>query len=155
MKRIVICTAWLFAALLSAPAWSHHAAEGIVSDEIWQMVDDLLEAADSPHLNIDFENVMESMGVHEGNDGRPSLVTSIVVYEVELDAYLAALDTAILELNRFPSGTLDSGRAATVWYAVIGLGEGSLEILLYEPVGVGNTQIGTALAPTPPQGKRG
>lgn len=154
MKRIVICSALLLAVLLSAPAWSHHAAEGIVSDEIWQMIDDQLESVDSPHLNIDFENIMESMGVHEGNDGRPSLVTSIVVYDVELDAYLVAMDTAILDLNRFPSGTLDSGRAATVWYEVIDLGEGLFEILLYEPVGVGNTQIGTAPAPTPP-GKRG
>jgi hypothetical protein len=151
MKKIVICSALLLAVLLSAPAWSHHAAQGIVSDEIWQMVDDLLEAADSPHLNIDFDNVMESMGVHEGNDGRPALVTSIVVYEFELEDYLAALDAAILELNRFPSGALDSGRAATVWYEVIDLGEGSLEILLYEPVGVGNDTIGTT--PPPKSGK--
>lgn len=154
MKKIVICSALLLTVLLSAPAWSHHAAQGIVSDEIWQMVDDLLEAADSPHLNIDFENVMESMGVHEGNDGRPSLVTSIVVYAFELEDYLVAIEAAIIDLNRFPSGTLDSGRAATVWYEVIDLGDGSFEILLYEPLGVGNTQIGTPPAPTPP-GKQG
>lgn len=47
---LMICSAVLF----SGQVFSHHAAEGIVSDEIWQMIDDLLEAADSPHLDLDF-----------------------------------------------------------------------------------------------------
>ena len=50
LAALLVSTAFLF----STNSFSHHAAEGIVSDDIWQMVDDLLEAADSPHLDMEF-----------------------------------------------------------------------------------------------------
>ena len=38
MKRIIMGTTLLGLAF-SAGLWAHHAAEGIVSDEIWEMID--------------------------------------------------------------------------------------------------------------------
>jgi hypothetical protein len=43
---------------LSVPASAHHMAEGIVSDDVWEMINDLLEAADSPHLDMDLSSIV-------------------------------------------------------------------------------------------------
>lgn len=147
MKRLMILTLIFLGILFVAPAWSHHPAEGIVSDDIWQMIDGLLEDADSPHLYIDFDDVMDSMGVAEvpgaGNDcsgdadcgGRMLLVTSIVVPTVYADEYLIYVDFAVADANRVPSGNTVSGTAYILEVDVEVL-EGDLtEIALYEPIG--------------------
>jgi hypothetical protein len=43
----------LSAVTISVQASAQHAAKGIISDELWEMINDRLEAADSPRLDLD------------------------------------------------------------------------------------------------------
>ncbi len=152
MKRLMILSLMFLGILYIAPAWSHHPAEGIVSDDIWQMIDGLLEDADSPHLSIDFDDVMDSMGVAAvpggGEDcagntdcgGRQLLVTSIVVPTAYADEYLIYIDFAVADSNRAPSGNTKSETALTLEVVVEDLEDGLTEIALYEPIGSGESQ---------------
>lgn len=153
MKRLMILSLMFLGILLVAPAWSHHAAEGIVSDDIWQRIDSMLEDADSPHLNIDFDNVMDSMGVAEtpgggeycsGNNdcgGQMLLETSIVVPTEYADEYLIYVDFVVDDSNRAPSGKVSSGRAPTLEVIVEDLEDDFTQIFLYEPIGSGQSQM--------------
>jgi len=153
MKRLMILSLIFLGILLVAPAFSHHAAEGIVSDDIWQRIDSMLEEADSPHLNIDFDDVMDSMGVAEvpgggdycsGDDscgGRMLLETSIVVPTEYVDEYLIYVDFAVADSNRAPSGKVSSGRALSLEVIVEDLEDDLTQIFLYEPIGSGRSQI--------------
>ena len=166
MKRLMVVIAVFFTMFFVAPAWSHHPAEGIVSDDIWQMVDDLLTEADSPHLYIDFDNIMDSMAVVMDSDGRFSAATTIVVYitdvddhVVDIDDYMTAIgevigaiESAIAETNAVPSasGKTESRTAPTSWFEVLPIDPDEFggeivvtEIILYEPVGSGESQDGT------------
>ena len=61
MKRIIEGFAFLISLLLIAtPVMAHHAAEGIVSDDIWQAIDDNLTDANSPHqdMELDLDSMM-------------------------------------------------------------------------------------------------
>ena len=153
MKSTVMISALLLGSLLAGPAWSHHAAEGIISDDVWQMIDDNLEAVDSPHLNIDFDDVMGSMRVAEDDDGDMYLVSGITVNPEDVDDYMAVIEVTLEEANTMPSGTTTSGSASTAFIDVVYRDDGFVDILLYEPIGNGNSQ--TVPVPTPPPGKRG
>ena len=120
MKRFFIGIPLLFVLFLAVPAWSHHAAEGIVTDEIWQMVDDLLGETDSPHLDLDFDTM-----------GRPSLVTSFEVFTEDVDYFVSAVTEGL--------GDIQSG-VATVLVLTEEVEEGVTEIRIYEPVGSGMSQ---------------
>jgi hypothetical protein len=143
MKTRAIPTLLLIS-LFSLSAWAHHAAEGIISDDIWQMVDGLLEEADSPHLTLDFDEVMGSMAVASGDNGRPLLVTSIVVRDEDVDDYLVVIESVADEVNRVPSGTTSSERAEILTVETVELDGGLTEILLTEPIGSGQSQGGSA-----------
>ena len=153
MKSTVMTSALLLASLLAGPAWSHHAAEGIISDDVWQMIDDNLEAVESPHLNIDFDDVMGSMRVVEDDDGHMYLVSGITVYPEDVDDYMAVIEVTLEEAKTVPSGTTSSGTASTAFIDIVDRDDGFVDILLYEPIGNGNSQ--TVPVSTPPQGKRG
>ena len=161
MKRLVILSLLFLGVLFIAPALAHHPAQGIVSDDIRQMVDGLLEDADSPHLTMDFDDVMDSMGIASvpggGSDcsgdidcgGRLLLVTSIVVPTVYVEDYLIYIDFAVADSNRAPSGNVSSGTALILDVVTEDL-EGDLtEISLYEPIGSGESQDDM----TPKQGR--
>jgi len=143
MKRKLVAFAMLLGFAFALPVWAHHAAEGIISDDIWQMVDDLLTEADSPHLNIDFDDVMNSMGVTSDPDGNLSLVTSIVVYTQDVEVYLSYIETVADEMNRFPSGKTSSGTASVFVIETELVSNQLTEISIYEPIGMGKSQFST------------
>jgi hypothetical protein len=61
MKRIIVSFAFLISLLLmAAPLMAHHAAEGIVSDDIWQSIDENLTDSNSPHqdMELDLDSMM-------------------------------------------------------------------------------------------------
>ena len=148
MKRKISWCIALFALLFMAPAWSHHPAESIISYDVWQMIDDNLAEVDSPHLNIDFDDVMEGMRVSEdSNRSSMFLVTSTVVHIEEVDDYVAYLELAIDqvladmgEAGDTPPGLSNNGNANTLSYEVIDLEDGFAEILLYEAIGAIKSQ---------------
>jgi hypothetical protein len=138
MKHLVKCSALFLGLVLATLSWAHHPAEGIVSDDIWNMVDELLEG--SPHLTIDFDDIMGSMGVVTDPDGDISLVTSIVVDTDDVMDYLIYIDFAVADMNRVPSGRTDSGTASTMVVETTDLDNDLTEIAIYEPVGAGESQ---------------
>jgi hypothetical protein len=166
MKRLMMASTVFFCMLFIAPVWAHHPAEGIVSDEVWQMVDDLLTAAESPHLDIDFDNVMDSMSFVTDSEGRSSAETTITVvitaddtdgvtyddYLYEMGIVIAAIEEAISETSGVPStsGTTNKRPAPTLWEIELiqfdddRLGEETFVtwITLSEPVGSGESQDG-------------
>lgn len=79
MKKLFASLLLLASVASGGTAYAHHMAEGIVSDDIWQMIDDLLVAADSPHLDLDFT----TMG--------SAIVSSIEVESDMVDDILAAM----------------------------------------------------------------
>jgi len=157
MKRFLISGLTFLGVLFAAPVWAHHAAEGIVSDDIWQMIDDLLEAADSPHLNIDFDAIMDSMAVGTAPGGgdncngdidcsdRMFLLTSIEVPTEYVDEYMEYIEPVLEVWNRIPSGKMNSETALAFAVEVVDLGDGWTEISLLEPIGTG--QPTDSLAP--------
>ena len=112
----------------------------------------MLEEADSPHLTIDFDDVMDSMGViampgggdncNGGSDcgGRLLLVTSIVVPSIYADDYLIYIDFAVADRNRVPAGQTRSDRALKLAIVTEELDGDLTEISLYEPIGSGESQ---------------
>ena len=69
----------LAGAMLTAPAWTHHAAQGIISDDIWNRID---EQVSDMHQEI-FEEAMGSMRVDEA----PTMQRAgerTVIHEVEV-----------------------------------------------------------------------
>lgn len=114
MKKVLAALLVTSAFLFSTNAFSHHAAEGIVSDDIWQMIDDLLEAADSPHLDLDFTLM--------GN----TVITTMEVETSMVDDVIAAIET----LN---NGTLMVSTTVT--------DPGYTLITVVETVGYGESQV--------------
>lgn len=54
MKKYLILGA-VVALLASAPLFSHHAAEGIIDDEVYATIDDMV--ADTPHATMDLSSM--------------------------------------------------------------------------------------------------
>ena len=120
MRKLTVIAAILFAALFTAPAWSHHAAEGIISDELWEMIDDMLVDADSPHMDL----VLDDMG-------RPVLVTSFEVDDEDVADVLSVIATGV--------GDLDRG-ASAISIDIVPMSDDVTQITLYEPIGSGMSQ---------------
>ena len=120
MKKLTVIASILFAALCTAPAWSHHAAEGIISDELWMMIDDMLVEADSPHMEL----ILDDMG-------RPVLVTSFEVDDEEVDDVLTAIADEMADLDR-------GGSAISI--DIVPMDDDVTEIYIYASIGSGMSQ---------------
>jgi hypothetical protein len=59
MKKIILAGIVMMA-LMALPAYAHHPAEGIVDEEVYAMIDEMV--ADTPHATIEFD---EDMGTSE------------------------------------------------------------------------------------------
>ena len=162
MKRMMKFGLACFLVVLAAPAWAHHAAEGIVSDDVWQMIDENLLAVDSPHLNIDFDDVMTSMASTE-IDGRVYLTTTITVMEEDAETYVylieEAVDAALIEAvndQMAPGGIIGTGNSRTLDVEIVPTDDesGYVDIILYEPLGQGASQEIAPSAPAPKTGQR-
>ena len=79
--------------IFATSASAHRATFGIISDDIWNMIDDNLTLVDSPHRSIDFDDVTGSMRVMEDpDDGSMIMVTSITVRDEDADDYMAVIE---------------------------------------------------------------
>lgn len=56
MKK-VIQAAVIASVLTSFSAFAHHPAEAIIDADTWAMIDQNLQEADSPHLDLDFDTM--------------------------------------------------------------------------------------------------
>ena len=69
MKK-VIQAAVIASLLTSLSAFAHHPAEAIIDADTWLMIDQNLQEADSPHLDLDFDTMGSASGdsVGSGSD---------------------------------------------------------------------------------------
>ena len=132
MKKLMILGMMFSAVLLVTPAWSHHPAEGIVSDEIWAMVDSMLVEADSPHLDINFEDIQSSMG-------SSTQVSSVVVDTGEVQDFIDAINIAFDDLSEN-----NNGMEATIEVVTMSVsGEDNItEVIIYETLGYAPANAG-------------
>jgi len=71
MKK-VIQAAVIASLLASASAFAHHPAEDIIDPDTWAMIDQNLEDADSPHLDLDFDTMGSDSTSGSGGGGSAS-----------------------------------------------------------------------------------
>lgn len=114
MKKFATTIMMLTAMIFTAQASAHHAAEGIISDELWQMIDDQLEAADSPHLDMDF-----------------TMMDNTILTTVEVD------DSMVSDVL----GTISSVNNGTLMVSTQDTGDNLTTITIVETVGSGRSQI--------------
>jgi hypothetical protein len=114
MKKLSASLMILSASLFAGQALAHHAAAGIVSDDIWERIDDQLEAADSPHLDMEF-TMMDN--------------TILTTVEVETEMVPDVL------------GTISSVNNGTLMVSTQETGRNLTTITIVETVGSGRSQI--------------
>lgn len=142
----------LLGVVFSPNLWAHHAAEGIVADDIWYMIDSNLEG--SPHLDIDFTDPSNLNMDIDTSTGRTFLVSTMRVDFIDdevdsieamilIDIYFEdAFDTTVSGMGQIPSGTISYTVDALVDdsdpvdgyidYAIISI---------MEPIGQGESQV--------------
>ena len=64
MKKLTLTSA-VFMALAATSVWAHHPAEFLAPEATYDMIEANLIAADSPHLEMDYDTIM-GMGEAEG-----------------------------------------------------------------------------------------
>lgn len=114
MKKLLIALFVSTAFFFSTNSSAHHMAEGIISDDLWQMIDELLEAANSPHLDLDFE-----------------MMDSTIITTVEVDSAIVNDVIAVIE-------TLNNGRLLV---STTTTEPGLTLITIVETVGNGESQV--------------
>ena len=101
MGIIAVCMA-----LTAAPLWAHHAAEGMVDEEVYEMIDTM--TADTPHADMVLAEDPET-GMWEMTISTPSLRSMETLIDDGLLTYIDMLDdveSAILEFNDDRSVTI-------------------------------------------------
>lgn len=68
MKK-VIQAAVIASVLTSFSAFAHHPAEAIIDADTWAMIDENLQEADSPHLDLDFDTMGSASSDSAGGGG--------------------------------------------------------------------------------------
>jgi len=153
MKRLFMTFA-LLGVIFSTNLWAHHMAEGIISAELWDQIDDAI--ADTPHNEM-LDSSGSTMLIEEDEDsGVVYLVTDVpYVYDEDSEDFDSAedaledlMDAYVVpetdEMNRMPTGTVISeeddidSRTTYVTYSVVYDDDGefvSATITTYEPIG--------------------
>ncbi len=71
MKKALQATV-IAALFTSVSAFAHHPAEAIIDADIWAMIDQNLEDADSPHLDMDMDDMGSARDTGAGSGGGSS-----------------------------------------------------------------------------------
>ncbi|MET0069657.1 MAG: hypothetical protein ABW096_06420 [Candidatus Thiodiazotropha sp.] len=114
MKSLFAAIFLSVAGIFTVNAYAHHMAQGIISDELWQMIDDMMVAADSPHLDLDL-----------------TMMDGAIVTTIEVDSSLVPDVLGII-------GALNNGRLMISSQEVE---PGVTRLLIVEPVGAGESQV--------------
>ena len=122
MKKLIAASA-LLAMSASLPVYAHHGASGIISDELWADIDNIL--SDTPH------NEVLELRLDDTTMGRTSVVTTVNVDDENVDDALSDIYSALGEL---------SNGASTFLVEPVSNGDGTTDINIYEPIGSGRSQ---------------
>ena len=140
MKRMIKFGLALFFTVFVAPVWAHHAAEGIISDDVWAMIDEQLTLADSPHLDIDFEDIMGSMRVgSDPESGSDFLITYMDVVPEDAETLMDVMEDVMEILENpgevnVPSGVSSDGNTGSLMWDMVELDDGNFQLIIIEPI---------------------
>ncbi|MBT8039911.1 MAG: hypothetical protein HKO85_06445 [Xanthomonadales bacterium] len=177
MKRITLSMTFL-GFVFSAGLWAHHMAEGIISAELWEQIDDSLEDSNSQHNEM---LSISSPDMTVVTDDETGIIFLESVVRVDFDESVPESDYVTLveefidlfvlpetvAMNRVPAGTvietpveIDS-RTLYITYEMEddsifpdGTDDFALVTTL-EPIGRGNSQNAPAAPPSaPPYGNQ-
>ena len=123
MKSVLAAVAAIVAVCFVSPAGAHHAAEGMVADDIYMMISDNLIG--TPHLDVDLATI--------GAGADTMAVITVTVPAGEVDAVLAIVGVLLegegtqvsspLEIRIYPEG-----------------GDGLVTLMIMESIGHGESQ---------------
>ncbi len=103
MKRLLSVIA-LFLTLTSAPVLhAHHAAEGIVDEDVWLMIDEMI--ADTPHADMVL-SVDSDTGMWEMDITSPSTRSLEMVIDDGLLTFVGMLDTTSITIEYNDDGSV-------------------------------------------------
>ena len=124
MNKLFPTIAAIIFAFLAVPATAHHAAEGIISDDIYDMIDENL--AGSPHLDMDLTTV--------GSGSATMSILTVTVEETDVDAVLAIIGEALVGAGTAVNSSLDVDISPTGTDDLV-------TIIIMESIGQGESQI--------------
>ena len=123
MKSVLAAVAAIVAVCFVSPAGAHHAAEGMVADDIYMMISDNLIG--TPHLDVDLATI--------GAGADTMAVITVTVPASEVDAVLVIVGALLegegtqisspLEIRIYPEG-----------------GDGLVTLMIMENIGHGESQ---------------
>ena len=122
MKKPLAIIATLIPLCVAAPLSGHHMADGIVADDIYDMIDSRLEDADSPHLDLDLTTI-----------GTMAIV-SVTVAEEDVATVLDAISDSRQGQGRQVESSLDVEISPTDV-------SGMVTITVIEHIGRGESQV--------------
>ena len=116
--KILLPGVVLLGSLCAPVLWAHHAAEGIISDDIWNMIDDNLLEADSPHIYFDPANPGNLMELDVDDETNRAVIVSTGIIEFTDDVLMddaagfietefsPVFDTTMSDMNSIPTGMM-------------------------------------------------
>jgi hypothetical protein len=123
MKKILAIAAMAAPLFVVAPVYAHHMADGIISDDIYDTIDENLE--DSPHLELDLTTV--------GSGAATMSIVTITVDETDVDEVLEIIGDALTGQGTQEESSLD------VDISVTG-SDDLVTIVVMENIGQGESQ---------------
>jgi len=87
MKKI-LCAIVACLALSAAPLFAHHAAEGIVDEEVYEMIDSMI--ADTPHAEMTLDDI--AIGMTEMTITTPNVRSLETMIDDGILTYISMLD---------------------------------------------------------------
>lgn len=122
MRKSLAFVAALIPFCVAGPLAAHHAAEGIVADDIYEMITDYLEDSDSPHLDLDLTTM-----------GDMAIVTVTVPAE-EVSEVLASISEALTGQGEQVTSSIEIEISAPD-------ADGMVSITVTEDLGQGESQM--------------
>ena len=148
MKRTVLFTGMFLGAVVATSAWGPQKAETLVSDEIWRMLQGLLHDSNDLHFSFCRQDPMQHMSIVGNDEGDLYLMSRLVAYPSDIPTYRLAMlearqlvNSALAASIRNPARNGHDRAVPDVQIEIAALGSRSFEILMYEPIRVGRSEV--------------
>lgn len=124
MRKIFAAATAAIPLIVAAPAFAHHMAEGMVADDVYDMIE--INLADSPHLELDLTTA--------GTESDPMAVLTTTVLEEDVSAVLTSISDARRGQGAQVTSSLDVNISETD-------SDGLVTITVLENIGQGQSQM--------------
>lgn len=127
MKKLIFVIATVFGLMFATTGWSHHAAEGIVADETYDMISEQLDG--TPHLEL----TLDDLAIR-------------IIFDVD--------NEDLGEVEDIMDEVLVNRGSPNIEVEYVDNGDGTTTVIVTEPIGAGVSQEDMAddLIPEDPPG---